>query len=123
MAILQIKPNGAESGYRTNPPGNQDGKEMLSLSKEKEKGMGQRATITSKGQITVPIDVRKRLGLRQGDQIEFDDSHGETVIRPVRKEKNPFEKWRGAAEGAFPGGMKEINEWIRDMRGPREDRE
>jgi hypothetical protein len=29
----------------------------------------------------------------------------------------------GAATGAFPGGMKEIDDWIRDMRGPREDRE
>lgn len=93
------------------------------MSKEAMKGMANRATLTSKGQITIPMDVRKRLGLRQGDQIEFDVSHGQTVIRPVRKEKNPFEKWRGAAKGAFPGGLKEINEWVRDMRGPREDRE
>jgi AbrB family looped-hinge helix DNA binding protein len=81
-----------------------------------------RSTLTSKGQVTLPVEVRKRLGLRQGDQIEFDISHGETVIRPVRR-TNPFEKWRGAAAGAFPGGLKEINDWIRDMRGPREERE
>jgi antitoxin PrlF len=96
---------------------------MLPLSKETSQGMTHRTTLTSKGQITIPMEVRKRLGLRQGDQIEFDTSHGETVIRPVRKETNPFAKWRGAASGAFAGGMKEINEWIRHMRGPREDHE
>jgi len=29
------------------------------------------ATLTSKGQITVPIEVRKALGLDAGDKIEF----------------------------------------------------
>lgn len=29
------------------------------------------ATITSKGQITIPADVRERLGLQAGDRIEF----------------------------------------------------
>ena len=27
--------------------------------------------ITSKGQTTIPIDVRERLGLKEGDQISF----------------------------------------------------
>jgi AbrB family looped-hinge helix DNA binding protein len=122
MANLQNKPN-LLFGPQPIPNEANAGKEMLSSSKETRKGMIHRTTLTSKGQITIPIDVRKRLGLRQGDQIEFDTSHGETVIRPVRKETNPFAKWRGAATSAFPGGMKEINHWIRDMRGPREDSE
>ncbi len=29
------------------------------------------ATITSKGQITIPIEVRNKLGLKAGDQINF----------------------------------------------------
>jgi len=29
------------------------------------------ATLTSKGQITVPIEVRKKLGLRQGSSVHF----------------------------------------------------
>jgi len=75
-----------------------------------------RVAVTSKGQTTLPAEVRRRLGLRKGDQLEFDTTKAETVIRPVRKEKNPFEKWRGAAAGPFPGGLKEIDAWIRDMR-------
>ena len=31
-------------------------------------------TITAKGQITIPLAIRKRLGLRPGDRIEFDEN-------------------------------------------------
>lgn len=75
-----------------------------------------RTKVTSKGQITIPLEVRKRLGIRQGDQVEFDTAKPEIVIRPVRTLDNPFRKWRGAV-GGFPGGKAEINRWIRGMRG------
>jgi antitoxin PrlF len=29
------------------------------------------ASVTSKGQITIPIEVRKELGLKTGDRVEF----------------------------------------------------
>ncbi|WP_118183212.1 AbrB/MazE/SpoVT family DNA-binding domain-containing protein [Paraburkholderia phosphatilytica] len=29
------------------------------------------ATVTSKGQVTIPVDVRNQLGLSVGDRIEF----------------------------------------------------
>jgi antitoxin PrlF len=29
------------------------------------------ATVTSKGQITIPIEVRERLGIRMGTRVEF----------------------------------------------------
>jgi AbrB family looped-hinge helix DNA binding protein len=80
-----------------------------------------RAKVTSKGQITIPLEVRKRLGVRPGEQVEFDTAYPYTVIRPVRTDDNPFEKWRGIAKGAFPGGLKEINAWIREMRGTDEE--
>jgi antitoxin PrlF len=31
------------------------------------------AIVTSKGQVTIPLDVRKKLGLDQGDRIDFVD--------------------------------------------------
>ncbi|WP_345816690.1 AbrB/MazE/SpoVT family DNA-binding domain-containing protein (plasmid) [Paraburkholderia sp. PREW-6R] len=37
------------------------------------------ATITSKGQVTIPVDVRNHLGLESGDRIEF--SFNETTGR------------------------------------------
>ncbi|HTA41342.1 MAG TPA: AbrB/MazE/SpoVT family DNA-binding domain-containing protein [Bryobacteraceae bacterium] len=79
-----------------------------------------RSRVTSKGQITIPVEIRKRLGISEGDQVEFDTTKAETVIRPVRKVDDPFEKWRGAI-GGFPGGRKEVDAWIREMRGRDED--
>jgi AbrB family looped-hinge helix DNA binding protein len=29
------------------------------------------ATVTSKGQITIPVEVRKELGLKAGDRVDF----------------------------------------------------
>jgi len=42
------------------------------------------ATITSKGQITIPLTVRQRLGIDAGDRIEFvETASGEFTIKPV----------------------------------------
>jgi AbrB family looped-hinge helix DNA binding protein len=41
------------------------------------------ATLTSKGQITIPIQVRKALGLKPGVRIDFYEvEDGEYVFRP-----------------------------------------
>lgn len=40
-----------------------------------------RATVTSKGQITVPVDVRTALGIAQGDGVVFELKAGYAVIR------------------------------------------
>ena len=33
--------------------------------------MGKVSTISSKGQITLPVEIRMRLGVKSGDQVEF----------------------------------------------------
>lgn len=51
------------------------------------------ATVTSKGQITIPSLVRKRLKLKPGDQIDFviePDGHVSLAAKRVR-----FEELRG----------------------------
>jgi antitoxin PrlF len=78
------------------------------------------ATVSSKGQITIPLKIRTRLGLKRGDRVEFDDKDGKTVIRPARSEDNPFAKYIGVL-GTFPGGVKEINAWIADLRDEEEE--
>ena len=53
-----------------------------------------RAKLTAKGQITIPRDVRERLGLRPGDEIEFvEDRQG--VRLQKRVPVSPFKKYRG----------------------------
>jgi AbrB family looped-hinge helix DNA binding protein len=72
------------------------------------------STISSKGQVTVPIEVRHRLGLKEGDKVEFVFEDGRTVLRPARIEENPFTAYLGALP-AF-SSLEEINAWIRDLR-------
>jgi AbrB family looped-hinge helix DNA binding protein len=77
-----------------------------------------RAKITSKGQITVPVAIRKSLGVKAGDNIRFEQQEG--GIRVVRDaDENPFEKWRGIGTGfAMEGkGRKAIVAFFREMRG------
>jgi antitoxin PrlF len=76
--------------------------------------MAASSTISSKGQVTVPVEIRNRLGLRPGDRVAFCVENGLTVLRPVRPEGNVFEKYIGAAP-AF-SSIEEINAWVRDMR-------
>jgi len=38
--------------------------------------MTARAKITSRGQVTIPKDVRERLGLRPGDEVELVEDQG-----------------------------------------------
>jgi AbrB family looped-hinge helix DNA binding protein len=71
--------------------------------------------VTSKGQITVPKPIRERLGLKQGDRIEFVAKSQRTVVRRARKKENTFAKYAGAL-GTFKGGKKQINTWLRDLR-------
>ncbi len=73
------------------------------------------SVLTSKGQLTVPQEIRERLGLKKGDRVEFVAEKGHTVVRRVATKENPFKKYEGIL-GGFPGGKKEINAWVRGMR-------
>ena len=73
------------------------------------------ATVTSKGQITVPLAVRARLGLKEGDRVIFVTEDGRTTLQPLRGEKNAFADFAGALS-TFAGGAEEIKAWVRDMR-------
>jgi antitoxin PrlF len=78
--------------------------------------MQKQAKITSKGQITVPIEVRRLLGVREGDRLLFETDSSGVHIRPVRN-KNAFAKYAGIGNPGIPSGKKAINRWLREMRG------
>ena len=77
------------------------------------------STMSSKGQLTVPQEIRRRLGLQTGDRVEFVVEEDRTVIRPARSDTNPFEKFIGIAD-PFPGGEEGIKAWIDDMRSDKD---
>lgn len=76
--------------------------------------MTTRATLTSKGQITIPQEVRQRLGLRQGDQVEFVTDQGQIILKPARGETNPFAAYSGVL-GAFDT-KEDVDAWVADLR-------
>ena len=76
--------------------------------------MRRSSTISSKGQITVPLEVRKRLGVKTGDRVEFVFKESDTVIQPEQASENPFLKYVGAAP-AF-SSVEDVNAWVRSLR-------
>lgn len=46
-----------------------------------------RARITSKGQVTIPKQIRDLLGVEPGDQLEFEYHDGHLEVVPVRRRK------------------------------------
>ena len=64
------------------------------------------ATITAKGQITIPLRLRQRLHLNVGDQIEFDETAPVLTARRVvnRNEwEKAFGEWKNAAGKSLKG--------------------
>ena len=78
--------------------------------------MQKQATITSKGQITVPREIRRVLGVRSGDKLLFESDGKGIRVRPVRS-KSVFSKYRGIGNSEIPSGRKNITKWLRGMRG------
>lgn len=75
------------------------------------------STLTSKGQITIPLKVRERLHLKAGDVLDFD----ETVpyLKAVRV--IPAEAWdKFGAAAQDPWGDMKLNEILDELRGPVE---
>jgi len=64
------------------------------------------ATLTAKGQVTVPKAVRKALGLRQGDQLSWEMEEGSVrvlAITPLdvtylRSLEGQLSEWSSAAD-------------------------
>ena len=77
--------------------------------------MQKQATITSKGQITVPREVRRALGVRSGDKLLFESDGKGIRVRPVRSQ-SAFSKYRGIGNPEIPSGRKSVMKWLRGMR-------
>jgi AbrB family looped-hinge helix DNA binding protein len=85
-------------------------------SRKSEFAMQKQVRITSKGRITVPIEVRRILGVRVGDHLLFESDGNGVHIRSLRS-KSVFEKYRGIGNPGIGSGRKAINRWLREMRG------
>ena len=60
------------------------------------------ATVTSKGQVTLPKVLRNRLGIQKGARIRFSiPTHGAVKMEPVLYDLEDL--WRMADQGGKPG--------------------
>lgn len=78
--------------------------------------MKKQARITSKGQITIPHEIRRALGVRPGDKLLFEKTGDDVMVRPIRA-VSPFEKYRGIGTPGGGHGRKAVVRRVREIRG------
>jgi antitoxin PrlF len=77
-----------------------------------------KAKVTSKGQLTIPKEVRRALGVREGDSLLFEVDEDDEQVR-VRVERKPvsFADYEGAWREGKGMSLAEVDEYMRDLRG------
>jgi len=48
--------------------------------------MPNKTTVTGKGQIVIPADLRQKLNIKQGTQVHVFERNGEIILRPLTDE-------------------------------------
>ncbi|MDE3062507.1 MAG: AbrB/MazE/SpoVT family DNA-binding domain-containing protein [Acidobacteriota bacterium] len=67
------------------------------------------ATVTSKGQVTLPRELRKRLGIQRGSRIRFSiPTSGAVKVEPVLYDLEDL--WKMADEGGQASGVMTFDE-------------
>jgi AbrB family looped-hinge helix DNA binding protein len=75
-----------------------------------------KSTISSKGQITVPVEVRRELGLQTGAQVLFEVRRGTVILRKGTVGPHPVDQAYGTL--ARKRGT-DVMAMLDEMRGPR----
>jgi antitoxin PrlF len=74
------------------------------------------AKITSKGQVTIPLEIRRRLGVGTGDRLIFESGPEGVTVTPAPR-KSRFARYRGIGNPGLPEGRAGIQKWFRQFRG------
>jgi antitoxin PrlF len=75
------------------------------------------AKITSKGQVTIPVEVRKALKLQDGDTVTFEVDEAGRASFKAQHEEDPFASWAGALRQGKGKTIKQIILEEREERG------
>ncbi|MFZ4484491.1 MAG: AbrB/MazE/SpoVT family DNA-binding domain-containing protein [Chthoniobacterales bacterium] len=76
-------------------------------------------TISSKGQVTVPVELRELLGLTPGTKLAFEAGPRGTLVARKASQGSFFAKFRGAGKKAS-AGYRDSQEAMDALRGPVE---
>ena len=74
------------------------------------------ATVTRRGQVTLPKRVRNALGIEPGTEVDFDVEDGRVIIRK-RVPLEALAKWQGRLRGKLAGST--VDQTVEMMRGER----
>jgi AbrB family looped-hinge helix DNA binding protein len=79
------------------------------------------AKVTSKGQITIPIEIRKKLGIKNGDKVLFAEDSGKIYIMnssidALREAQRAF---AGEAERLGLKDEDDVMEMLKELRKER----
>jgi AbrB family looped-hinge helix DNA binding protein len=66
--------------------------------------------VTRKGQITIPVEIRRKFGIEEGSRVEVVEEEGMIVIR---KRPSIFDL---AGSGAGKGDVRELKRMLDQMR-------
>jgi AbrB family looped-hinge helix DNA binding protein len=61
--------------------------------------MGKQTKVLQKGKITIPAEIRQKLGISEGDYIKLEIVDGKLVLLPPNTVPNPTDLLTGLAEG------------------------
>ena len=85
--------------------------------------------VTSKGQVTIPVEIGRGLGIEAGSDVNF-VKRPDGIVQLVRNndDANPeslradaVKAWVEKFGGTVPLGGMTTDEYIESIRGPRED--
>lgn len=79
------------------------------------------AKVTSKGQITIPLMIRKELKLKTGDKVFFEEKNGEIFIANASQItlKNIQQKMEGEAKKAGFNSEDDVTDYIKELRNSK----
>ena len=81
--------------------------------------------VTTKGQVTIPKNIRDRLGIVPGSDVKFIEREAGVVLEKSETGVEPgpqnFEEWAARVAGTLDTMGMDGKEYIDWLRGPRED--
>ena len=75
-----------------------------------------KSTVSSKGQVTIPIEIREHLGLKAGTPVLFQKHPQGALLRKGTQGTHPVDQVFGSLVAVGP-----VDALLEEMRGPRAD--
>jgi len=76
------------------------------------------STVSVKGQVTIPVGIRRKLRIKGGDKVIFAEKNGEVVV--VNANRVAFEDWQssmvGEADRTGINSTQDVVDVVNDVR-------